>query len=344
MKYFSDKIIDSKKLLSNYSKLKNFSNKKICAVVKANAYGHGAKDVCKILSPVCDFFAVHNIVEAVALRKVNTFAKILILGYCEDYQTASKYDISVTIDNIEQFKMIANLNIKIKIHLKINTGMNRFGFKNYKTFLNVLNFANKHKTITIEGIYTHCFNTLNKKITLQQIVKFKRYLRHLNFENKPLIHIGGSRMINYANLDFVDYIRCGIGIFGYCCNMTEPIMKIKSKIIKIVNVKRGEYVGYDCFYKAKKNMRVAIVPLGYADGLIRSFQQDMIVKINDKFAKVVGKICMDVFMIDVSQINVKLNDESTVFWDAKYWSKKSGLSEYEILTGLNNARTNLIVE
>ena len=121
-------------------------------------------------------------------------------------------------------------------------------------------------------------------------------------------------------------------------------MRIESKIIKIYTVNKNEYIGYDSYYKTKNKMKVAIVPFGYADGMVRQFQDNMKVYINGKIVKVVGKICMDVFIIDVSNINICVNDDVIVFKDASYWAQNSGLSEYEILTGLNRSRTNLVVE
>ncbi len=344
MKYYSTKIINKKQLLFNYNILKRSANKGICAVVKANAYGHGVKEVCDILKYDCNFFAVHNLMEALQLRKINKTAKILILGYCIDYSIAQKFNISVSIDDIKQLEEISLINKEIKIHLKINTGMNRFGIKKYKEFNAILNYISLHKNIIIEGIYTHCFDTKNEKITKKQLEMFKKYVKTLKKNNNCIAHIGGSGIIRYKNLDYIDYIRVGIALFGYSCDLTKPVMRIESKIIKIYTVNKNEYIGYDSYYKTKNKMKVAIVPFGYADGMIRQFQDNMKVYINGKIAKVVGKICMDVFIIDVSNINICVNDDVIVFKDASYWAQNSGLSEYEILTGLNRSRTNLVVE
>ncbi len=344
MKYYSTKTINKKQLLFNYGMLKRTANKNICAVVKANAYGHGLKTVCNILKNCCDFFAVHNLMEAIQLRKINKTAKILVLGYCIDYSIAQKYNISVSIDDFKQLEEIVLLNKEIKVHLKINTGMNRFGIKKHNEFAKILKYIISHKNIIIEGIYTHCFDTKNEKITQKQLQIFKNYVKILKKQNKCIVHIGGSGMIHYKNLDYIDYVRVGIALFGYCCDITKPIMKIESKIIKIFSVDKNEYIGYDCYYKTKNKIKVAIVPFGYADGMVRQFQENMKVFINDKVAKIIGKICMDVFMVDISNIDAYVGDDVVVFKDASYWAQNSGLSEYEILTGLNNSRTNLIVE
>ena len=342
MKYFSNKVIDKKALLKNYNILKTVSGKNICAVLKANAYGHNAKTVCKILNGACDFFAVENLYEAIELRTVNKSAKILVLGYCIDYQLASKYNVSVTVDNIYQLQKISRLNINLSVHIKINTGMNRLGLKSIKHFIKMLKFIKNSLKIELEGVFTHIFDAKSKKTTKYQISLFEKYLECLPDNLCPIIHIGGSKLIDYK-LDFVDYIRCGISLYGYCQKSVVPCMKIKSKIVKISTVNNGEFIGYDRYFKATKKLKIAIVPLGYADGIVRQFQDDMFVLYKGKKLKVVGKICMDMFMVDVSNVNIKIGDFVTVFDNAEYWSKKSGITEYEILTGLNKARVNIIV-
>lgn len=342
MKYLSSKIISKKILLQNYKVLKAISGKNICAVLKANAYGHNSKNVCKILSEVCDFFAVENLYEALEIRKVNKTANILVLGYCNDYKLASKNNIFVMIDSVKELQKIKKINISLGVHIKINSGMNRLGVKTKNEFSKMIKLIKNSKKIELKGVFTHIFDSKNKKTTQKQIFIFKRFINLVPANLSPTIHIGGSNLVNY-NIDFVDYIRCGISLYGYMQKNTFPCMKIKSKVVKISKVKKGEYVGYDCYFKTTKDIKVAVVPIGYADGIIRQFQKDMNVYFKGKKLKVIGKICMDMLMIDVSKVDIKLGDWVTVFNNAKYWSKKSGLSEYEILTGLNKARTNIIV-
>ena len=335
-------MVSRQALLHNYKLLQSVSNKRICAVLKANAYGHNAKCVCKILSNHCDFFAVENLYEAIAIRKVNKTAKILILGYCIDYNLASKFNISVMIDSESQVKNIIDLKTSINVHIKINTGMNRLGVNSVCEFKKILKLIKNNKNICFEGVFTHIFDSKDKIITQKQLNLFKEYVSKISTNLKPIIHIGGSNLVNYS-VDFVDYIRCGISLYGYAQKNVLPCMKIRSKVVKIFNVKKGEFVGYDCFYRADKDIKVAIIPIGYADGIIRSFQQDMYVYYKGKKIKIIGKICMDMFMVDVSNINIKCGDFVTVFDNAEHWSKNSGLSEYEILTNLNNARANIVV-
>ena len=164
MKYFSTRFIYANNLIHNYKLLCEKSNHKIICVVKANAYGHGAKNIVKILSPYCDFFATENLEEALSLRKIYPKIKLLVLGYCIDFEKAIKNDICITCDNISQIKQIAQLNKKAKIHLKINTGMNRLGIKSLRQFVKILKFIKKNQFITLDGVFTHCFDTQNKQI------------------------------------------------------------------------------------------------------------------------------------------------------------------------------------
>ena len=335
MRYFSTKIINSKILKQNYKNLKTKSNCNICAVVKADAYGHGIKQVVGALDE-CDFFAVQNVIEGAKVREINKIAKVLILGYCSDYNLASLNNLSVMVDSLEKLKEISNLNQKFCIHLKINTGMNRLGFKDVNEFKQVLKNIKQNNNINLEGIFTHCFCCDNKQITQNQLKIFKKYIKICNdFGFYPIIHVGGSKMVNY-NLNFVDYVRCGLGLYGYgfCC--VEPVMKIQSKIIKITNIKKGEFVGYDCSFVALKDMTIGLVPFGYADGI--PFNQKEVVFKTTKL-RIVGKICMDMFMVDLSNLNANVGDEITILENATQWVKNNSESEYQILTNLIKART-----
>ncbi len=345
MKYFSTKYINAKNLIYNYKLLCKKSGHKIIAVVKANAYGHGANNVVNILSPYCNFFATENLQEAIALRKINKNIKILVLGYCTDFQKAKEEDICITCDNLSQLKEIAKINGKIKLHLKINTGMNRLGIKTKRQFIKILKFIKKNTKLKLDGIFTHCFESKNERITNIQIEIFKKYLKllkKLSFKDY-VVHIGGSGLINYK-LDFVDYIRCGIALYGYQDSSVKKVEKIESQVIKITDIKKGEFVGYG-ETKVKTNKKIAIIPLGYADGLPRIFEK-LFVLFGHQKLNVIGRLCMDMFMIDVTNTKIKIGDVVTVFYDATLWVKGTSDTEYDVLTRLNNARTNnfIVVE
>ncbi len=342
MNYFSTRYIYAQNLIYNYKLLCERSKHKIIAVVKANAYGHGAENITRLLAPYCNFFATENLQEAIRIRRINKNINLLVLGYCIDFKKAAKENICITCDNISQLKEIAKLNEKINIHLKINTGMNRLGIKTKHQFIKILKFIKKNPKIILGGIFTHCFDCKNKEITNTQIEIFKKYLKifkKFNFKN-TIIHIGGSGLIDYK-IDFVDYIRTGIALYGYLENGVKKIQKISSRIIKITGVKKGEFVGYG-ETKMTKNKKIAVVPLGYADGIPRNFENLFVLFHNQKL-NVIGRICMDMFMIDVSDSKINVGDEVTVFFDASIWTKGTLETEYDVLTALNNARVNNII-
>ena len=342
MKYFSTRLIYANNLIYNYKLLCQKSKHKIICVVKANAYGHGAKNIVKILSPYCDFFATENLGEAVSLRKIFPKIKLLVLGYCIDFEKAIKNDVCITCDNISQLKKIVQINQKVKIHLKINTGMNRLGIKSLRQFIKILKFIKKNKIITLDGIFTHCFDTQNKQITNIQIEIFKKYLKILNkfHFNCVTIHIGGSKMVDY-DVDFANYIRCGIALYGYGEKGVKKVQNIRSKILKITCVKKGEFVGYG-ETKLKTSKKIAIIPLGYGDGIPRKFE-NLYVMFGKQKLNVIGKICMDMFMVDVTHKKIGANDDVDVFFDATLWCKGTCDTEYDILTRLNNCRANNVI-
>ena len=339
MRYFSKKILDSKVLTSNFFALRKKARCNICAVVKADAYGHKIKSVVGVLKK-CDFFAVQNVIEGVEVRKYNHCAKILVLGYCSDYFLATSNNLSIMVDNLTQLKKISNLGTVVKIHLKINSGMNRLGFKNINIFKKALKIIKNNNKIIFEGIFTHFFCPKNKEITQNQIKIFKKYInicKMFNFD--PIVHIGGSKMIDYV-FKGVSYVRCGLALYGYGCNITKPVMRITSPLLKITKVKKDECVGYDCAFVASKDMTVGLVPFGYADGI--KITQKSVTFANTKL-NIVGKICMDMFMVDLTNVKAKVGDYVTVFDNATSWSKNTFESEYQILTNLIKSRTQNIV-
>lgn len=343
MKYFSNKIINRQNLIDNFLYLKQKSQKDICAVVKANAYGHNAQLVVNILSPFCNFFAVQNLYEAINIRTINKTAIILVLGYCIDYELASKNNISVMIESVSQLNELIKMDIPINIHIKINTGMNRFGLKDKNELKYMQKLIKISKKIKFEGIFTHFYKTDNENITNKQINIFKDYIDIIEKDFSPIIHIGGSKMVNY-NVDFANYVRCGISLYGYGEKSLKPVMKIESKVIKIFEIEKGENVGYQNGFIADKKMKIALIPLGYADGIPRNLSNNFKVKICGENVKSIGYICMDLFMVDVSNNNLQIGDKVCVFDNANEWAKKVNITNYEILTNLNNSRTNLLID
>ena len=344
--FFSKKIIYSKKLKQNYTYIKNQCGKKICAVVKADGYGHGANNIVKILGEYADFFAVQNLDEALKIRQQFPKIKILVLGYCFDEKLATENNISIMVDSLEKIKQLSKIktNKKIKIHIKINSGMNRLGISNIKEFRKILKIIKNNKNLYFEGIFTHFFSPKNNKITKKQIKIFEKYLSIIPKCFSPIKHVGGSNLIFYDLPQNIDMVRVGLFLYGYGCEQVEPIMKIVSKVMRVEKIKRGSYVGYEEKYRASKPRQIALIPLGYADGVPRELAYKHNFYLYGKQCKIVGLVCMDMFMLDVTNSGAKVGDEIIVFSDASTWAKYFSKSEYEILTSLNSARCDFVVK
>ncbi|MBO5309953.1 MAG: alanine racemase [Clostridia bacterium] len=332
---FSKMIFCGKTLKKNFDAL---PTKNVCAMVKANAYGMGLKRVCKTLLGKAKFFGVATLEEALSIRKFDKQTPVLLVGVCSDFALAAANNISVTVENENQFFQIQKLKISaIKIHIKINTGMNRFGFNNKKQLKKILNKIKKNKKIVFEGFYTHFYATENKKTTLMQLKKFEKFVDLIPQNFQPIIHIGGGGVVDALEFDqYKNYmVRVGLKLY-------ENVVKIKSQIVKIFDVRRRENVGYSGAFVAKKKTRVGIVPLGYADGINRALGGRGYVRISGKLCKIIGNVCMDSFFVDITRVACNVGDEVLVFDDAADWAKIAQTIPYEILTNLNFARMEIV--
>lgn len=339
-------------------------NTKIMAVVKANAYGHGEVEVSKKLNEIGILdFAVATLDEGIILRKAGIKGSILILGYTDiqNIKIVQKYDLIQTIVDFEYAKEVEKLNLdkKLNVHIKINTGMNRLG-ESYKNIDNLIKIYNM-KNLNILGTFTHlCVSDSlfedNIKFTKKQIDNFFKAIDTLKLNNINVkkIHIQASYgIINYNDLE-CDYVRPGIIMYGVYSTLQDkksckiklnlkPALKLKSKIVSIRNIQKGESVGYGRAFIAKKDMKIATVSIGYADGYPRSLSsKDVYVLVNDKFAKIIGRICMDQMIVDVSNItNIEVGDIVTLLDDieeisAENISNLSGSISNELLSRLGS--------
>ena len=337
--FYTKKIISKNNLMHNFDYVQKTSGKKICCVIKANAYGNGVENVVKILNKKTYFFAVQNLQEALIVRKF-TNKTILILGYCYDIKIAIENNISIMVDSVEVLNNIAKINSdkKAKIHIKINTGMNRLGITKIKQFKQILKIIKSNKNIIFEGIYTHCFSSKNKKITDKQIYRFFKYVEKIPSCYNVIKHIGGSNLIYYNLPTQIDCVRVGIMLYGYGDEKLKPVMQITSKIIKTFEIKKGDYVGYDEKFRATQKTKVAVIAFGYADGFYKQLCYKKTFFICGKNCRVLGPVCMDMFMLDITDTNAKKFDDVLIFDNAQTWAKMLDKTEYEILTNFNQTR------
>lgn len=358
MKLLNKFIVYPKKIVANITKFKSHCNAKICAIVKADAYGHGIGGVVPYIKKYVDFFGVADEREAPKVRSL-TAKPILVLNMVEidNLPRLLTEQISLSVSNfayLKQILKVANkLNIKAKIHLKINTGMNRLGVGSEKLFKQMLNFISSQDTLVLEGVYTHFHDSLNMKSTENQYQIFCEFLKQIDGKHKPIIHASATNAVLINPKYQFDMVRLGIAMYGYCDIPSQnftPALQLESTITNIVSVKKGECVGYSNNFVANKKMKVACVSLGYADGFLRANSNNGKVIVNNSYASVVGNVCMDLFMIDVSHVKCKVGDRVIVIGEsldkkitAQDIAQNTNTISYEILTNLKRDRMQYVV-
>lgn len=313
--------INLKNLYKNYLAVKDcISNKKIIPVVKANAYGHGAIEVVKyLLSKNIDYFAVSTLEEAMELRLKFKKIDILIMGVVQSqyFEIAATNNFTITICNFDQISNFDILKNNLRVHIKIDSGMNRLGFKNDNDILKTFDILNNNSKINIEGIYTH-FSTAdtNYEYYKAQLKRFEHALSIIPF-HFDMIHVSNSSSsIKYEKeIPFTTHVRLGISLYGLTLDSETKFLKntykLITKISEIKNLNLGDKVGYGATYIAKQKEIIGVLPIGYADGFIRK-NRDGDVEINGKRYPIIGTICMDQMFIKIDD-TVSINDDIVLF-------------------------------
>ena len=328
--------IDLNKLEHNFNCVRNKlpSDVKILGVIKANAYGHGAVEIGKFLDDKCDFFGVACIEEAVELKKAEIKTPILILGrvFPFDIETAVKYDVRIPIFSYEDAVVLSNEAVKqgknMPFHFCIDTGMSRIGFQVSEESADICKNITELPNIFAEGLFSHFAtadeNDLSKAV--EQRNKYKKFCKILSDREVeiPIKHLNNSAGI--MNFDeYFDMCRMGIITYGlYPSDEVdkgildlEPIMSWHAKISHVKELEPNREISYGGTFKTDKITKVATVPVGYADGFPRCLSNKGRVIINGKYAKILGRVCMDQFMVDVSDIECNVNDEVVLFGTQK---------------------------
>lgn len=303
--------------------------KPIVAVIKANGYGHGSCEIAKILetNPCVYGYAVATSEEALNLRNNNIQKPILILGYVfeEDYEILIKENIAFSIFDIRSATTLndiaKSINTKALVHIKVDTGMSRIGVLPNDDGLNTVSEISKLSNLTIEGIFTHFARAdeLNRENALLQLQRFDSFIdkcqnNNINFK---IIHCSNSASILQIPEAHHDIVRAGIVIYGLWPSdemesidiNLKPAMSLKSHIVHIKNVDANIPISYGGTYVSDKPIRVATIPVGYADGYPRSLSNKGYVLINGRKANILGRVCMDQMMVDVSDIDANVLDE-----------------------------------
>ncbi len=290
-------------LESNLTYLKSLQpNKALFAVIKANAYGLGDYYIAKtVLKAGAAYLCVSSLDEAIRLRNEGITAPILSLGYIlkEHFETAKAYNVTVSVDSLDHANDILASGITgMTLHIKIDTGMNRLGFKDVKEVQKAISLLKD--TQTIEGIYTHYVDSGNLENPLNdsQYERFISLVKALDYSFR-YIHCENSDAIITRKDEDTNAMRAGIAMLGYSSfnkDHLKPIVSLytKSTLCKWIN--KGETVSYSATYTADKDTYLVTLPIGYADGFIRK-NQGRKVLIDNEEAELVGRICMDQCMI-----------------------------------------------
>lgn len=311
-------------------------NTMIGAVIKADGYGHGALEIADtLIKSGANYFIVATLGEALQLRKQYKQIPILILGYTpnECAEDVIKNDISQTIYNLDQaiaFNEKANdLKMKAKVHIKIDTGMSRLGFKGQDKAIDQVFEISKLKDVHLEGIYTHyaVADEGDKTFTEIQLNKFKKIIEELECRGIyiPIKHTSNSAALMDMDNTHFDMVRPGIVLYGLYPSQQvkkqllnlKPVLNLKAKISNLKEIQKGDTVGYGRTFEAENTTKIATIPIGYADGYTRMLSGKSNVLVNGKLAPVVGAICMDQCMVDVTNVGpTQIGDEVILIGDS----------------------------
>ncbi|OGJ52470.1 alanine racemase, partial [Candidatus Peregrinibacteria bacterium RIFOXYC2_FULL_41_22] len=320
--------ISGEKLKHNLRQFKALlsHNTLLSVCVKANAYGHGLVECAKFMAENgADWLNVNALYEAERLRKAGIKSPIYVMGYVplSDLHKISELDLRVVAYNLETLQELEKIGKTVRVHLKLETGNNRQGVREQDLPLFEELFANT-KFVQLEGAATHFANiedTLDHSFAMEQLEKFKRMANRLNVKIKHCANSAATMLFPETHFDMV---RLGISAYGmWPSNETRVSMKSAGKKVElkpfltwktivgqIKTVPEGEYIGYGCSYRAGRDVRVAILPVGYYDGYDRGLSNQAYVLIRGKRAPVRGRVCMNIIMADVTDIpEAKTEDE-----------------------------------
>jgi len=274
---------------------------KICAVLKANAYGLGDITVARAIENQVDMFAIAHINEATRLRTAGITKPILLLGICQDIKAATRLGLIISVNSINELKRLPK---NCKIHIKVNTGMNRYGISHIQELEQIIKMS-RENNIYIEGLLTHmAYETDNIPQIDKQLERFKPF-RELFKTHFPhgIVHAAPAGAAHYkpAQFDMVRVGKCLYGGFdGY-----QTALTITAPIVTNQNLKPGDTVGYNATFTAPDHMRIGIVACGYADCTNIGFSNTGHVLVGKTPCKILGRICMDSFMIDITNVHGK---------------------------------------
>lgn len=355
-------------ILNNFDQLQKISgNKNIIPVLKSNAYGHGLEQIATILKDRnFPYIAVDGYFESLKIHEISK-QPVLVMGAIksENYKNIQPKNNAFVVHDLDTLKAVGNSRKKFKIHLEIETGMNRHGVK-INDLKKLLNEFKKYQNLTLDGVMTHLADAdnpdsvdyLNKQTRLfdESIDKI------INFGFSPkYFHIAQSAGSIKVKSKYANTIRAGIALYGitpledndpyfYLHKKLQPALKLTSSISKILDIKKGETVSYGRTWTAKSDCKIGILPLGYYEGLPRSLSNKGFVKFKNQYLPIIGRVCMNHTMIDLSNTKIKTDNEVLIINTDKDDAlsvnnicKSNEIFNYNFLVNLNqNIRRTII--
>ena len=326
--------VDRRAIAHNYKLFRSLISKKtkLMAVVKSNAYGHSLIDFSREMERLgADWLGVDSIVEALALRREGTRFPVLVLGYTfpDRFKEATEKNISLTVSTFETLSAIEKMKLPkpLQVHIKVDTGMHRQGFlaKDLPTILADLQHTTHNRQLKIEGLYTHFANAKNPAFpqdTNNQLAEFSKWQAASKKSGlKPICHVAATAGTILFPDSHYDMVRVGIGLYGlwpdseirsFASNrlILRPVLSWKSVVSEIKKVPKGERVGYGLSEELTRDSTLAVVPIGYWHGYPRFLSSVGWTLVSGHRAKVVGRVSMDMIVIDITGIKgVKPQDE-----------------------------------
>jgi alanine racemase len=317
--------IDLKALEHNWQQLTKLATSNmshsagIMPVIKADAYGHGMVSVAKVLNDhSCRFLGVSNVQEGQALREAGFKQKILIFESTlpTDAVTIIEHDLVPTVCNLDLAhrlnEVAKGLNLEVPIHIKVDTGMGRLGVAEDEALNFVKDIREHCKNLKLEGIYTHFpLADTDQNFTFAQMRRFRDIVFSLenNFFNFTYVHAGNSMGLGNYKSDLFNLARPGLMLYGLYPLAElktkihlKPVMSVKSRIIFVKTIKKGQGVSYGHTFKAKEETTIAVLPIGYSNGYLRSLSNQAFVLIHGMRCPVVGRVTMDQIIVDISAV------------------------------------------
>jgi alanine racemase len=342
-------------------------DQEIIPVLKGNAYGHGLREMARILNgATCNFVAVDGYFEAATIRDISKH-HIIVMGYIlpQNVHLLDTKRCSFVVQDIAGLRAFGRLHRPVRVHMEINTGMNRLGLQ-LEEVPDFLAELKKHPNLKLEGVMTHLADADNERdddFTQAQVEVFDRQVSRVmaaGFSPK-LIHVAQTAGSTKVQSRYANGVRLGIGLYGINplggkdkhqgdLRDLKPVLELKSTIIKVLELHKGDKVSYNCTYTAPRTMRVGVLPLGYYEGVPRELSNKGSASVGVRQLPIVGRVCMDHTMVDLGASGLDVGDEVTVIAreatapnSVAGLQKTLGLFAYTTLTNLSSSVHRTIV-